>query len=155
MNFDVIVLRKDDADTVLAFEKERLAEAVPDEIEREFASWNARWRPEALEHYLSSGWCFGVWSREGQSQLLGYFLAQPILFFRGMTQTLWVEHVAYSTQEVGRHLVEVAYRMARDKHMQKVLFMDHAKLEFALEPWKPTALLDDIAEVKSSKVQDN
>ena len=35
-----------------------------------------------------------------QDQILGYFIAQPLLFFEGQTQNLWVEHVRAENKEI-------------------------------------------------------
>jgi hypothetical protein len=118
------VLLLGDIEMLLAFERQRLEETVGDDMEREMQSWSARWRPEALEHYLKLGWSYGVFEAE---RLRGYILAQPYLFHRGLTQTLWVEHVAADAKEVTDLLVDTVYRWARDKHFQVVLLDDGSR----------------------------
>lgn len=116
---EFFVLEKTHLDEVIQFEKGRLELLEPDPIARELKGWDAKWRMESLEHFLPIGWSFGARNLDGQ--LLGYFLAQPFLFFRGMTQTLWVEHLSYLSPDIGMGLVDLAYRWGRDKHMQKVV----------------------------------
>jgi hypothetical protein len=121
-NLDLKILRAEDIETVLAFEKQRLALETGDEMEREFAAWSAPWRPEALNHYLKNGWSLGAFAGAGDGQTLaGYLLAQPLLFFRGLTQTLWVERVAYESPNIGEALIEASWRWAKDKHLQKMI----------------------------------
>lgn len=86
------------------------------------SSWNARWRGESLDHYLPQGWSFGAFAPAGH--LKGFVLAQPILFHRGLTQTLWIECVEAEDQDVARALVDTVSKWARDKHFQCVLLED-------------------------------
>src|SRR5690606_20454708 len=90
------------------------------EVERMQIAWKAPWRKESLEHYLKTGWCIGLYGEQGM--LVGYFLAQPILFMESLTQTLWIEYLSYSNHDDGLKLVDFAYRYGRDKHLQRVLF---------------------------------
>lgn len=122
MPVELKVLRLEDKDRILALEKTVAAEA-PDfnPMEAEMASWHARWRPEALDHYLPLGWSFGAFDPD-RNELKGYLLAQPLLFFRGMTQSLWVEWLRAADREIAASLAEVAYKWARDKHLQQVLY---------------------------------
>ncbi len=99
-------------------------------FEDELASWSAPWRKESLEHYLKLGWSFGAWS---DKVLKGYFLAQPIVFFAGHTQSLWMEHLNFGGQNhLALGLVDVAYRWSRDKHLQRLIL-----------PFAPEVLKDD------------
>jgi len=118
---DLIVLKAADQDLILTFERSRAEKSQADPMERELSSWKARWRPEQLTHYLPLGWSFGAWEDE---KLVGYVLTQPFLFFRGLTQTLWVEHLAYEDTLIGEALIESVYKWARDKHFQTVLISD-------------------------------
>lgn len=87
-------------------------------MESEILSWSAKWRKESLEHYLPLGWSFAAYSGD---QLVGFFLAQPLLYFAGHAQVLWVEDLVSESAEVKSLLVDTAYKMARDKHLQRVL----------------------------------
>ena len=137
-----------DIDEVYAYAERRLVLEIPDEIERRFRSWEVAWRREALEHYLKLGWSFIV--RRDQ-QVVGFFLAQPFLFFRGNTQSVWVEHVEADDSETTQALIEVAVRVAREKNFQRALFANAEKLHAELLKWAPTPLPDRIAEVRTSK----
>ncbi len=148
-----------DLEEIVDFEKNKLRETVADEMERELHSWNARWRQESLNHYIPMGWCFlardrnlkSAFSSEGQ--LVGYFLAQPLLFFDGNTQTLWVEHMQYSTLQARDELCELAYKLSREKHFQKVLFPESQSVLNAVKAmkaqnWDPQVL--SVATTKAS-----
>ena len=117
------VLGPDQANELRAFAERRWQEDLPDESERMFAAWASPWRPEALAHYLPLGWSFGS-RRERDGALTGFFLGQALLFLRGQTQTLWIEHVEGASPEKTEALVDVAVRAAREKHLQQVLFND-------------------------------
>lgn len=123
---EVKILTPKDVDSVLNFEKSKLTQT--DDFEREMASWHARWRKEALEHYLPLGWSF---CKRDKGQIVAYILCQPLLFFEGWTQSLWIEHVSAQNPEDAREMIEIAYRWARDKHLQKVFF--NTQLEFIKE----------------------
>ncbi len=112
------IMQITDLDEIIAFEKELLAKSNDDEMDREIQSWNARWRSESLAHHLPMGWSFSA--RNDNGKLLGYFIAQPLLFFDGQTQSLWVEHFQTIDDTTAHDLFELAYRLAREKHFQKV-----------------------------------
>jgi hypothetical protein len=38
-----------------------------------------------------------------------------------MTQSLWLEHLSFSTKEQASALLEIAYRLCREKHFQTLL----------------------------------
>ncbi|HRK06175.1 MAG TPA: hypothetical protein PLZ57_00270 [Pseudobdellovibrionaceae bacterium] len=115
--FQVLSLR--DLDEVYAWAKARAAELHPDDA---FIEWTAAWRRESLEHYLATGWSMA--SRDPQSgQLRGFALAQPILFFRQQTQTVWLEYLAAQDETKAAELFQVMIGIARDKHMQRLQFV--------------------------------
>lgn len=118
---EIKILRPQDAAAIAAFEKNLLKASELDEVEREFRSWHSSWRSESLDHYLPLGWSFGIWESD---DLVGYFLAQPQLFTRGQTQTLWVEQLTATTSALKDELKDIARRVAREKHFQKVIFND-------------------------------
>lgn len=148
--FQVLSLSDSDLDEVHSFAERALQARVSDETARVFESWSAKWRREALEHYLRLGWSF-IAREHGRTA--GFFLAQPFLFFRGQTQTLWVEHIEAPEARVREALVEVAVRVAREKHLQRVLFADGDRLEPELGRWNPVRLTEteSIAEIKTTK----
>ncbi len=84
--------------------------------------WESRFRKEALEHYLKLGWSFMAYEQQGEKEILkGFFLGQPFLFFEGQTQTLWVELIVAIDYKIEAELTEIAYKLSRDKHFQKVI----------------------------------
>ncbi len=118
-NLDLKILQLEDSEAILSMERSRLEQTIADPMDREFASWSAPWRQEALNHYLAIGWSLGAFK---DGKLVGYLLAQPLLFFNGLTQTLWVERVTFDEPATGQALAEASWRWARDKHLQKLIF---------------------------------
>lgn len=146
---EIRVLDVSEIQEVSDFEKERLEKSIADETDRMFQSWHAPWRLESLEFYLPKGWCFAI---RNQNVLKAYFLAQPLLFLRGLTQTLWIEHMAFSNVDTGRMLVELALKNAREKHLQVALFQVHSDNRGLLEEAKAKFLSETLAEIKTSKI---
>lgn len=148
---DTRILLIDDLDAILKFESQRLAKIISDPMEREMAGWNARYRKEALEHYLPKGWCFGSYMN---GALEGYILAQPLLFMRGLTQTLWVELLSAEQPAIAKVLVETAHKWARDKHLQCLLMELSPTTEFVLIQWPQAHKVDgNLIELRSAKYQ--
>ena len=146
---DTRILLEKDQDLIMEFEKERLNRSVSDPMEREMKSWDARWRKEALEHYLPQGWSFGVFEN---GKLTGYFLGQPYIFHRGLTQTLWIEQISFANHEAGRQLIDVAHKWARDKHLQTVLMEHSPENEFVFEEFpKAMHIKDGLIVLRSAK----
>ena|SRR5665213_1611956 len=116
---DLRILLPAHKDALMEFAKRQLSARVKDPMDSEMQSWSARWRGEALDHYLPQGWSFGAYRGE---ELCGFLLAQPILFFRGLTQTLWIELVESESDAVRTQLIDCAQRWARDKHLQCALY---------------------------------
>lgn len=114
MTKQIRILQASDLESIHQFEQKLLSCRVEDQVEREFISWNAPWRKESLEHYLPLGWSFGVFEPE----LKGYFIAQPQLFTRGFTQSLWLEHISFETTSLEEELIDIARRLCREKHFQ-------------------------------------
>ena len=152
------VITKLDLDEILDFEKFKLQELIADEMEREMKSWNARWRKESLEHYLPQGWSFLVRDRSSTSPfsseglLVGYFIAQPILFFDGNTQNLWVEHIQFSTLQARDELCELAYKLSREKHLQQVFFPDSQSIQNSIKNLKSQTWDPKVLFIKTTKV---
>lgn len=142
------VLSLGDLEEVYAYAEERMKREIPDETDRRFRLWDVRWKREALEHYLKLGWSF-IARIDGRA--VGFFLGQPFLFYRGQTQTLWVEHLEADTAQITDALSEVAVKIAREKHFQRVLFGQSGSLRDALERWKPSPLENDIVEIRTTK----
>ncbi|PIS11070.1 MAG: hypothetical protein COT73_06065 [Bdellovibrio sp. CG10_big_fil_rev_8_21_14_0_10_47_8] len=151
MSLYVRVIQQADLDEILQFEGNKLKETVSDEMERNFLSWNSRWRKESLEHYLSMGWSFlardesQTSSHSEEGLLAGYFIAQPLLFFDGHTQSLWIEHMQFSTLQARDELCDLAYKLCREKHLQKVFFPESQTIANAVrslkaQNWDPQVL---------------
>ncbi|MCM2281024.1 MAG: hypothetical protein NDI61_04175 [Bdellovibrionaceae bacterium] len=151
------VAAPDELDELLEFTKQRLADTEPDPIARRFAEWTAPWRRESLEHYLKLGWSFTARvpsQGERRGELMGFFLGQPFLFLRGHTQTLWIEHLDGLDPGIRAGLTDVAVRLARDKHMQRVLFgngLAGAANGADLKSWPSRAITEEIREVQTTK----
>lgn len=128
------IIQASDLEEIIHFEQKILEVEIPDEMERTIFSWNCRWRKESLNHYLPMGWSFVA--RNEVQQIVGYFLAQPLLFFDGKTQTLWVEYIQSIDDSVRDELMEIAYKLSREKHFQRVLFPENLQLPKS-EKWEP------------------
>ena len=109
-----------DVDLVFNYAAAKLHNPQVDEIENQILIWNSDFRREALEHYFKLGWSFLAFDAE--KNLKGFFMGQPLLFFDKQTQTLWVEYVSADNNEIFTELVDIAYRLSREKHFQRVLF---------------------------------
>lgn len=145
------IIQASDLPEILDFENRKMIESVPDEQERTLMSWHARWRKESLDHYLPMGWSFLVKNPETatairpEGELVGYFIAQPVLFFDGQTQSLWVEHLSYSSLQSRDELCDLAYRLSREKHFQRVFFPNVSGIAnsvagFRPEPWSAAVI---------------
>ncbi len=152
------VLSLPDLEEVYSYATRRLQLSEPNDQDRIFKSWSAKWRRESLEHYLKLGWSFIARDEQrldgqGRPEAVGFFLAQPFLFFRGQTQTLWVEHVEADDVKIETVLVDIAVRVAREKHLQRVLFGESDALTESLKPWPatPLELEEKISVVKTTK----
>lgn len=136
MSNEIRILQLADRDTILQYERQKLLGVEPDDMERQMLEWHAPWRTEALEHYLPLGWSFSVLSEEvgadGVRGMEGYFLAQPQIFTRGLTQTLWIERIQFNSGEVLSALLEVAYKLCREKHFQQLLVGESPSLKTAM-----------------------
>ncbi len=147
----------EDLNEIQEFEKKKQEESISDPVERDIQSWNAKWRKESLEHYLPTGWSFiardplikSQHSEEGQ--LVGYFLAQPMLFVDGQTQSLWVEYVAFSSLQSRDEICELAYRLSREKHFQRVYFPNSSVIQNSIGHMRPQAFSQAAVFVKTTK----
>lgn len=157
MSLYLRVIQPADLDEIIEFEKVKLKETISDEMERELHSWNSRWRKESLDHYLPMGWSFLARDSSQQSEvsseglLVGYFIAQPLLFFDGQTQSLWVEHMQYGTLQARDELCELAYKLSREKHFQKVFFPENQSVRNAIKSFHPENWDPQILSVQTTK----
>ena len=126
MELNFKVLQPEDVSELLDYEADRHKELYPDPEVRMFTAWQSRARQESLEHYCRLGWSFKA--QDTENRLQGFMLAQPLLFVSGHTQSLWVEHVSTASLKVRDGLVDLAYRLAREKHLQGVYFPNQQSL---------------------------
>lgn len=143
---------------ILEFENSKLNKLFSSEIEQSMARWSSPWRQESLEHYLKLGWSFLLRDKNQASDnftegaLLGYFLAQPLLFLDAQTQSLWVEHLSFNQASDGDKLCEMAYKLAREKHFQKVYFPKYITETNTHQTFKITSWTPDRVQVLTTKV---
>jgi hypothetical protein len=146
---EIRILLPADQEAVMAYARQRLEKAESEPMDIEMKTWVARWRGESLAYYLPQGWSFGVFN---QGKLRGFLLGQPFLFFRGLTQTLWIEELQFETPAGGELLLETAYKWARDKHLQCVLLENRADRKPLVEKWKHAHQGDEpMIELRSSR----
>ncbi len=146
---ELIVLQPIHKDLLLQFERIQLGENPSFEVEMK--SWDARWRPEALDHYLSLGWSFAL-LKDGK--VSSYILAQPFVFFRGLTQTLWIEWIGAESQSNASQIIDVAYRWARDKHFQTLVLDENQSFsKYAYDSSFPFEKKDGLLSLKTSKMK--
>lgn len=148
MSTTVRVLQLSEIHEILDYENKKLKEAIANEEERTLASWHAKWRKEALEQYIPLGWSFLI---KDEDQIMGYFIAQPLLFFDGQTQSLWVEHLQHSSLQVRDQLCDLACRLSREKHFQRVYFPNVSTIANSLGPFKPQSWNPQTLMVKTTK----
>lgn len=126
-----------DVESIHQYETKKIFGEEAESFENKMLVWDSSYRKESLEHYLKLGWSFVA---EKENQIVGFFLGQPLLFLDKQTQTLWVEYVSADSQEIFTELVDIAYRLSREKHFQKVLFSTTVQKEkltkqFDFKPW--------------------
>lgn len=114
------IAQLDDVENVFRYECERQFGGRTDDIEVQIQIWDSHFRKEALEHYFKLGWSF--LALDSEQNIVGFFMGQPLLFLDKQTQTLWVEYISSASPQVYTELVDIAYRLSREKHFQKVLF---------------------------------
>ena len=157
MSLSSRVIQIQDLDEILSYEQKKLAETIADSNEAMMAGWNAKWRKEALEHYLPLGWSFLLrdedmkTSENPEGPLMGYLLAQPFLFLEGQMQCLWVEHLSYASLKARDELCDLAYRISREKHFQRVLFPNNSGVMNSIAGLKPEVWQPSVISVKTTK----
>jgi hypothetical protein len=152
------MLEKSDFDELQDFEHKKLKEVHSNEIELSMAQWESPARPESMNHYLNTGWSFLARNTELRSPfsneglLVGYFLAQPLLFVDNQPQSLWIEHISFSSLETRDRLCELAYHLGKDKHFQKVYFPNNHPIYNSVKNLKPSAWCPNTLQIYSTKV---
>lgn len=116
------IAQVDDVESVFDYEYKKNFENSTDEIENQIVVWNSFFRKESLEHYFKTGWSF--LAVDSQQNIVGFFMGQALLFMDKQTQSLWIEYVSASDPQIYTELIDIAYRLSKEKHFQKVLFSD-------------------------------
>lgn len=127
------IAQLDDVDQVHQFEVNQRFGGEAESFENKMKIWDSSFRKEALEHYFKLGWSFVAYDSNGH--LVGFFLGQPLLFLDKQTQTLWVEYVSAVNMEVKTELIDIAYRLSREKHFQRVLLSTEFQSEKLTKPF--------------------
>ena len=135
------IAQLDDVEIVYEFELAKTSNDNTDEYEKMMSVWSSSFRKESLEHYFKLGWSFLDFDQD--KKLVGFFLGQPLLFFSMQTQTLWIEHISAISAEISTELLDIAYKLAREKHFQRVLFTEETEKlnlqkEFPFKKWERT-----------------
>lgn len=149
MSINYKIAQLEDVEPVYQYAEAKLREKVPDDMELMMQVWNSRFRKEALEHYLKLGWSFIAFDEK--EKVLGFFLGQPFLFFEGHTQTLWVEMISANDFKIEADLAEIAIKLSRDKHFQKVILPKSVETLHFEKPFKFERWSDDYVWVKTTK----
>lgn len=121
-NITYRIAQLEDVEKVFNYEYKKNFSIDSNEIENQIAVWNSFYRKESLEHYFKSGWSFVALDTD--QNIVGFFMGQALLFLDKQTQSLWIEYISADNSEVYTELVDIAYRLSRDKHLQRVLFSD-------------------------------
>lgn len=135
------IAQLDDVEKVHQFEVNLQFPIDPESFENKMQTWDSSYRKESLEHHFKLGWSFIAFDSE--MRVVGFFLGQPLLFFDKQTQTLWVEYVSAMNIEIKTELIDVAYRLAREKHFQRVLISAEFETQnlsksFPFQKWQRT-----------------
>ncbi len=114
------IAQPEDVEAVFDFESKKQSNPELSDIENKMLIWDSFYRKESLEHYFKTGWSFVA--IDDQQRICGFFMGQALLFLDKQTQTLWVEHLSAINSEIFTELVDIAFRLSREKHFQRVLF---------------------------------
>ena len=78
-------------------------------------------------------------------------MAQPLVFFRGFTQSLWLESIQFQNYDEALELIDVAYRLAKEKHLQKFLLADTKVFLLASKKYK-NQNFDEYIDINTTKM---
>lgn len=150
MEFDQLkVLRPENKSKLIAFEDARI-QSSEDPLAF-IKNWSAPWREESLDHYLNLGWSMAhSLDLSPDSKIKGYILAQPILFFSGHTQSLWVETIRAESEIVFLTLLHAVTKIAKEKHLQQIFFQQSLVQDF--ESYANGLNLNELKIEKSSNI---
>lgn len=149
MSINYRIAQLQDIDLIYQFAENKLRAEFSDEAELMMAVWNSRFRKEALEHYLKLGWSFIAYDTD--QKIIGFFLGQPFLFFQGHTQSLWVELLMSSDFKIEAELAEIAIKLSKDKHFQKVILPKSVETLHFEKPYVFQKWSDECVWVKTTK----
>lgn len=143
------IAQLDDVEKVFNYESKKHYKEELDEIENQIIVWNSFFRKESLEHYFKTGWSFVAVDKD--QNIAGFFMGQALLFLDKQTQSLWVEYISASDPAIYTELLDIAYRLSREKHFQKVLYSDVVQKssltkEFPFQKWER-----DVTYLKTTK----
>ena len=113
------IAQLEDVEAVFNYESKKHNNPSLDEIENQIIIWNSNSRTEALNHYFKLGWSFLALNKN--NEIMGFFMGQPLLFVDKQTQSLWVEYISAENDAIYTELLDIAYRLSREKHFQRVL----------------------------------
>lgn len=133
------IAQLEDVENVFNYEYKKNFSADLDEVENQMMAWDSFYKKESLEHYFKTGWSF--LALDVEQKIVGFFMGQALLFLDKQTQSLWVEYISASSSEIYTELIDIAYRLSREKHFQKVLFSDVIRQQtltkvFPFEKWE-------------------
>ena len=133
------IAQLEDVEAVYQFEIKKNFSNDSESFENKMAVWDSHYRTEALNHYFKTGWSFIA--HDSEKNVVGFFIGQALLFLEKQTQSLWVEYISAINSEIKTELVDIAYRLAREKHFQRVLFaksLEQAQLtkSFPFQNWE-------------------
>lgn len=132
------IAQLDDVEKVYQFEVTQKFQDDSESFENKMLIWDSSFRMESLEHHFKLGWSFVA--EDDQNNIVGFFLGQPLLFFDKQTQSLWVEYISALSDDISTELVDVAVRLSREKHFQRVFLSSNIQLinltkPFQFQPW--------------------
>lgn len=143
------IAQLEDVENVFNYEYQKNYSVDLGEIENQIMVWNSFFRREALEHYFKTGWSF--LALDSAQNIVGFFMGQALLFLDKQTQSLWIEYVSASTPEIYTELIEIAYRLSREKHFQKVLFSDSVEQQSLTKPFPFVSWERKVSYLKTTK----
>lgn len=138
------IAQLEDVERVFEYEyKKNFSNSTDSDIENQIKVWDSFYRKESLEHYFKTGWSFVA--LDSKQNIVGFFMGQALLFLDKQTQSLWVEYLSADNTEIYTELTDIAYRLSREKHFQKVLFSDQVSAQkmsksFPFKPWERTVI---------------
>jgi hypothetical protein len=154
MSFVYKVMTVENIDEIIQLEKSKIKDQFSSEADFDISTWTAKWRKESLEYYAQSGWSYISFEQtDVESKIAGYFLAQPLLFFESQTQSLWVEYISYNSLQVRDELCELAYKLSREKHFQRVYFKNENSVGNALKKFSSQTWHSDTFYISTTKAQ--